>query len=497
MNKLRLGIGVAVAIAIAGVVPAPAGAARLGQGQTAEYRTAAGSAPAELVLAPDGNSVWFTEPGTGTLAHVTDKGRYQRQYLGRANVDPESLTVGRDGGVWFTEATADRIGRLAGGRVTTYRLAPGSDPRGIAAGADGALWFTEAGADRIGRISVTGSVRTFAIPAPRADPVRIAAGPDGALWFTEPGTSEIGRITTTGRISEVRVPGGAAPFGIAAGPDGRMWFTLPSQDAVGAISMGEGVSRYPLAVPDSRPRDIAAATDGAMWFTQPGSNDVGRIAVDGAVTETSLPTPNAGPFGIVTGLRGEIWCAERGADKVVELGVTPARTQYVSAAASGFVQPSPPRALPGTTVQWTFFGPSVESVADTSGMGLFDSGPRSFVSTFSYDFTAAGDYPYTSAAGITATYKILPATPTRGTAGAPFSIRWASRTPDPGFAYDVRYRAPGTTAWTAWQSQTTAPSGSFTPPALGSYAFEARLVDTNTDPATASLWSPAAVTQVS
>ncbi|HKV67112.1 MAG TPA: hypothetical protein VJN72_03410 [Gaiellales bacterium] len=497
MNSLRLGIGVAVVVAIAGVGSASAGAARLGQGQAVEYRTAVGSAPAELVLAPDGNSVWFTEPGTGTLAHVTDKGRYQRQYLGRGNADPESLTVGRDGGVWFTEANADRIGRLGGGRVTSYRLAPGSDPRGIATGADGAVWFTEAAGDRIGRMSVTGRLRTFVIPAAHADPVRIAPGPDGALWFTEPGTREIGRITTTGRISEFRVPGGGAPFGIAAGPDGRMWFTLPRQDAVGAVSMGGGMARYPLAIPASRPRDIASATDGALWFTQPGSNEVGRIAVDGTVTETALPTPNAGPFGIVTGLHGEIWCAERGADKVVELGVTPARTQYVSVGASGFVAPAPPRALPGTTVQWTFFGPSIESVTDASGMGLFDSGPRSFVSTFSYDFTAAGDYPYRSASGIAATYKILPATPTRDSAGTQFSIRWASRTPDPGFAYDVRYRAPGTTAWTAWQSQTADPSGSFTPSTVGSYAFEARLVDTNTVPATASLWSPAATTQVS
>ena len=161
------------------------------------------------------------------------------------------------------------------------------------------------------------------------------------------------------------------------------------------------------------------------------------------------------------------------------------------------MEPSPPRALPGTTVQWTFFGPSTESVADASGMGLFDSGPRSFVSTFSYDFTAAGDYPYRSATGIAATYKILPATPARGAAGTPFSVRWASRTPDPGFAYDVRYRPPGATAWTGWQSQTTAPSADFTPSAVGSYAFEARLVDTNSVPATASLWSPAAMTQVS
>jgi virginiamycin B lyase len=496
MDRMRVGLAAAVAFAIAVAVPGSSGAAGLAQGQTREYRTAAGSAPAELALAPTGNSVWFTEPGTGTLGHVTDKGRYTRQYLGQGNVGPDSLAVGRDGAVWFTEAKAGRIGRLSGGRVTTYRLAPGSEPRGIAAGADGAVWFTEAGADRIGRIAATGRVRTFPIPTPRADPVRIAAGPDGAMWFTEAGASQVGRVTASGRISEFPVPGGGTAYGIAAGPDGRMWFTLPGQDAVAAVTLTGVMSRYQLAA-GSRPRDIAAATDGALWFTQPGSNEVGRIAVDGTVTEAALPTPNAAPYGITTGLRGQVWLSERGANKVAELGVTAAHTQYVSVGASGFVQQSPPRALPGTTVQWTFFGPSVQSVTDASGMGLFDSGPRSFVSTFSYDFTAAGAYPYRSASGSAATYKILPAAPAGATAGAPFVVRWASRTSDPGFGYDVRYRAPGATAWTRWQSGTTAPSGSFSPAAAGTYSFEGRLVDANTVPATASLWSPAVTTQVS
>jgi virginiamycin B lyase len=497
MDAVRFGIGLAVVLAIAGAAPGSSGAARLGLGLVREYRTAVRSAPAELVLAPTGNAVWFTERGTGTLGHVSDKGRYRRQYLGPGNVGPDSIAVGRDGGLWFTEANAARIGRLSGGRVTTFRLAPGSNPRGIAAGADGALWFTEAGADRIGRIGVAGRVRTFAIPTPRADPVRIAAGPDGALWFTEAGASRIGRITTAGRITQFRVPGGGTAFGIAAGPDGRMWFTLPGQNAVAAVTMAGAISRYPLPVPGGRPRGIAAGTDGALWFTQPGSNDLGRIAVDGPVTETALPTRAAGPYGIVTGLRGQIWCAERGVNKVAELGVTAVRTQYVSVGASGFVQQSPPRALPGTTVQWTFFGPSVESVTDASGMGLFDSGPRGFVSAFSYEFTAAGGYPYRSASGVAATYKILPAVPARAAAGAPFTVRWASRTPDPGFAYDVRYRPPGATGWTTWQAGTTAPSESFAPAVAGTYLFEARLVDTNTAPETASLWSPAATTQVS
>jgi virginiamycin B lyase len=498
MRWLRLRVGLVIALTVASALPASAGATQLGAGQSVEYRTAIGSAPAELVLSPDGNSVSFTEPGTGTLAHVTDKGRYQREYLAHRNTGPEALAMAPDRSIWFTETTAGRIGRVAGGRVTSFRLATGSGPRGTAVGADGNMWFTESGNDRIGRITPAGGVRAFPIPTPRADPLGIAAGPDGALWFTEPAVDRIGRITLGGRVSEFRVPGAAAPFGITAGPDGRMWFTLPSRNAIGAVTMTGAMSVYPIPTGGSRPRGIAAATDGALWFTQPGSNQIGRIATDGSITETAVPTPHAGPFGITTGLRGQIWYSERSADKVAELGVTAPRTQYVSVGTSGFVQQSPPRALPGTTVQWTFFGPSTESVTDATGMGLFGSGPHSFVSTFSYTFTAAGDYPYRSTTtGATATYKILPAAPRHTSIGTPFTVRWASRTPDAGFAYDVRYRAPGASSWTTWQTQTTVASASFTPTVAGTYTFEARLVDTNTMQLSMSLWSPSATTAVS
>src|SRR5262249_51228760 len=61
----------------------------------------------------------------------------------------------------------------------------GSTPTGIASGSDGALWFTEAGANKIGRITTTGVIAEFVIPTAGSNPQGIASGPDGALWFTE------------------------------------------------------------------------------------------------------------------------------------------------------------------------------------------------------------------------------------------------------------------------------------------------------------------------
>ena len=481
----------------AALLATPAASASLTAGTIVEHATAAGSAPRELVLALDGNSVEFTEPGTGTLGAVSDKGRYTRGYIARANTGPDDLAVGADGGIWFTETAANAVAREAAARLTTYRLATGSGPRGIVAGPDGALWFTEAGADRIGRITTAGSVRTFALPAARATPVRIAAGADGALWFTEQTGAAIGRITTAGAVTEYPIPGGGRPFGIAAGPDGGVWFTLPAQDEVGTITTAGAITTFPIPTPASAPHDIAAAPDGELWFTQPGGDEIGSITTSGAVSEHALPTAHTEPLGITTGIRGQIWFTEAGANRVGELAIAAVHTQYVSVG-TGFVQQSPPRARPGTTVRWTFLGPTAQSVTDATGMSLYDSRPQAFVSTFSHTFAAAGDYPYRSTTtGITAAYKILLTAPATGHVGAPFTVAWASAIAAAGFGEDVRVRAPGATAFTPWQTDTAQRSAAFTAAKSGTYEFEARLVDTGTTPATSSGWSPAQAVAVS
>src|SRR5262245_60235950 len=78
-----------------------------------------------------------------------------------------------------------------------------SRPEGITRGPDGNLWFTEADANRIGRITPAGVVTQF--PAgitPGSQPGEITAGPDGNLWFTEADGNRIGRITPAGVVTE-------------------------------------------------------------------------------------------------------------------------------------------------------------------------------------------------------------------------------------------------------------------------------------------------------
>src|SRR5258708_36899147 len=83
-----------------------------------------------------------------------------------------------------------------------------SGPNDITAGpaTDGALWFTEAQANKIGRVTTSGTTTEFTILTASSTPFNITLGPDGALWFTESVANHIGRITTAGTTTDIVVP---------------------------------------------------------------------------------------------------------------------------------------------------------------------------------------------------------------------------------------------------------------------------------------------------
>ena len=94
--------------------------------------------------------------------------------------------------------------------VTNYTGTGISDPDGITAGPDGALWFTNDANNSIGRITTAGAVTNYTGTG-ISGPVGITAGPDGALWFTNPETTPSGASrrqgpspTTPERASAIR-----------------------------------------------------------------------------------------------------------------------------------------------------------------------------------------------------------------------------------------------------------------------------------------------------
>jgi virginiamycin B lyase len=71
-----------------------------------------------------------------------------------------------------------------------------SNQTSITIGPDGALWFTEAVANKIGRIMTSGQITAeYRIPTSESFSEVITSGPDGALWFTESEGNKIGRLS--------------------------------------------------------------------------------------------------------------------------------------------------------------------------------------------------------------------------------------------------------------------------------------------------------------
>lgn len=85
----------------------------------------------------------------------------------------------------------------AAGKVKEFPIPTANSGSGfITIGPDDNLWFTEANANKFGRITHQGHVVEFPVPTANSMPLGITIGPDGNLWFAESSGNRIGRITT-------------------------------------------------------------------------------------------------------------------------------------------------------------------------------------------------------------------------------------------------------------------------------------------------------------
>ncbi|MDP1922446.1 MAG: SMP-30/gluconolactonase/LRE family protein [Myxococcales bacterium] len=98
----------------------------------------------DIVAGPNA-SMWFTEPfSIGAITHGTALTAVVTHYpIPSVNPEPDGITIGADGNVWFAETRAGKLGRLnpATGVMTEYPL-PGAHPIKLTRGPDGNLWFT-------------------------------------------------------------------------------------------------------------------------------------------------------------------------------------------------------------------------------------------------------------------------------------------------------------------------------------------------------------------
>jgi streptogramin lyase len=278
-------------------------------------------------------------PGA-TLAEITNLS---------AEVYPNSLAVGADGKVWFSDEhlTPHSVGFFTpDGKVTKFPVpcdqCNGNGDRlayveSITVGPDGNAWFPYSyvngdGAPLnggmntyIGRFTPAGQFTSF--PMPTVDAFRrftfgargqawITSGPDGNIWFTEDVPGKIGKITPAGVITEYPLAGGGAalPSIIAKGPDGNLWFTEFGVGKIGRITAAGVVSEFiaPRGTGTPGPFAITAGVDGNMWYTDT-SGAICRVTPAGVVTRFdileagALPARPNVPNIITTGKDGKLY----------------------------------------------------------------------------------------------------------------------------------------------------------------------------------------------
>ena len=100
------------------------------------------------------------------------------------------MISGPDGNLWTTDQglNAILVVSTTGKVLAVHHLATAvAYPYGITVGPDKNIWFTELSANQVGRMTTGGALKEFAVPTPFSDVQEITAGPDGNVWFTEAG----------------------------------------------------------------------------------------------------------------------------------------------------------------------------------------------------------------------------------------------------------------------------------------------------------------------
>jgi virginiamycin B lyase len=253
---------------------------------------------------------------------------------------PNGITAGPDGAMWFTEPFQNRVVRMTVPTpnpnpssiatplpgLTNYPLTAASgaspNPQYITSGSDGNLWFTDHLRNSIWRMTTSGSTTEYANPSATMILDRIASAHDGSLWFAQrPGVdapSAVGgvvNITTTGAFSApVIIDSGynGAPGQIVIGPDENEWFDnggLPL--SIDRVSDGS-VTAYPMpsVTPAAYPGGIATGADLGIWFSDLMGGRIFRMNTSGSVTNTYTLPAKTSPGPIVAGPDGALYFIE-------------------------------------------------------------------------------------------------------------------------------------------------------------------------------------------
>lgn len=222
------------------------------------------------------------DPETGEITY------FQHPVIeGEKVVYPHTLRFDDDGNIWYTLTASNHVARFEpdSAEFTYYNLPTGSEGElpvpehpvyggvptayGLDVAPDGGIWWSQLLAQRIGRIDPeTGELQSWATPV--AGPRRLRAGADGIIWVPFFGPSRLGRFEPESgewTLYELPTGDGELPYALAVHPDtGAVWITGSNSDAMIRFDpKNEQFSVYPLPTPNSYMRDIVFDEEGNIW----------------------------------------------------------------------------------------------------------------------------------------------------------------------------------------------------------------------------------------
>ncbi|HTZ54211.1 MAG TPA: hypothetical protein VMB20_04045 [Candidatus Acidoferrum sp.] len=116
-----------------------------------------------IVAAPDGNI--YVADASGSIDQISpstwescsgENCTYTAIGLPNASAQPQNLTIGRDGNVWFTDSSGYvgfvALNTCASGTCKAFEYSVGGSPWGITSGPDGNIWFTDSSTNKIGKV---------------------------------------------------------------------------------------------------------------------------------------------------------------------------------------------------------------------------------------------------------------------------------------------------------------------------------------------------------
>jgi virginiamycin B lyase len=219
--------------------------------------------------------------------------------------------------LWLIDAGGNKVWRYPHvvGQIKAYTVpTPSAGLFGGAVGADGNLWFTEFSANKIGRVTPAGVFTEFPLPTAGAGPLLITAAEDGRLYFSEKLANKLGRIATDGTIEEFPMPTASSqPAGVAA-DGGTVCVVESSTNKIALFNIvSSSFSEWTLP-PGSQPWG-AAGGRGTFFVTEAGTNKIGYIS-GGYWVEVDIPTPSSKPFEIAVDHRGRVLFSEHQSQKI-------------------------------------------------------------------------------------------------------------------------------------------------------------------------------------